>query len=1076
MIVQRRVLPFLLEADTMVTVCKRMMLAVFCFTVGSSSAFAQASISGRTLDEQEGVIPGAMVTVRHLETNATRTLATTEGGRFYFSNLPVGTYEIRVELPGFATHVRTGVRLALNQDAVMDLTLQPAGLEETVTVQADSPILNTTSPEVGVRWDTRRVAELPVINSRDVFSLALSAAGVSQLGSGQTGFANGTNFSVNGARLRSNNFMLDGQDSNDPSVTGRSQPINNTDIVQEIRLVTNQFSAEFGRSAGAVMNVVTKSGTNVFRGTGFVFHNNNEVNARSNLDKRAGREKAPYRLETQYGGTIGGPLLRERTFFFGGFQRWTDRRLGAGTTLNGAPTAAGRAVLEQAAGDLPQVQALLRHLPVADAPIGRSVTFDRGGQTYTVEQGSLTGSADILLNNSQPTLRIDHQLSTNHTLTGRYLYNTEFTSGVNAQVTPPGLLSTNDQSQHATNVWLTSIVGTRTTNEFRVAHQRYGSNTQAVDPTSLEIPSIEISPLGLTGFNAAASRTAIGFGVNLPQFRYNDVYQFQNTTTYVTGNHTFKGGVDIRHTRVESFFVPTIRGLLRYATMQQFIDDVPEAFQLNSPLRGGQSINYYTWNDFFGFAQDEWRVRPDLTLNLGLRYELTGNTIQPLIELNQSILEANNNDERFRLSPVPDRDTNNFQPRVGFNWNPRTTSAGIVRRLTGGDRLVLRGGYARTNDQAFLNMALNVATAFPFIGAVNAPGLPNAFARLPAIAADPTSVVPNVNMLARTTLAEDLRMPHMNQYSLEIQRALAENLSLRMGYVGTQGRGLFQSLEANPTMPVPLPNGNWGNQTTRRDPTRGVIRERANAASSSYHSLQTSLEKRLSGGLSAGAHYTWSKFIDTISEVFNPSSGEVAAAQDPFDIENDKAVSAYDRPHRFTANAVWEVPWLRDQQGVMGKVLGGWQVSTQLTLQSGAPFTALNGVDVANVLAGSLVGNAIRPNINTDLKTHRMTIEELIAAGGANLFSPLVPGVHRVGNVGRNTLRADGIGNIDFGFVKNTRLAGGQNIQLRVEMFNATNTRNFGIPEGRINNPGFLNQWATDGGARRIWGALRVVF
>ena len=275
---------------------------------------------------------------------------------------------------------------------------------------------------------------------------------------------------------------------------------------------------------------------------------------------------------------------------------------------------------------------------------------------------------------------------------------------------------------------------------------------------------------------------------------------------------------------------------------------------------------------------------------------------------------------------------------------------------------------------------------------------------------------------------------------------------------------------------MPLANGNFGSQTARVDPTRGVIRERANTAWSSYHSLQASLDKRLSGGLSAGAHYTWSKFIDTISEVFNPSSGEVAAAQDPFDVENDKAVSAYDRPHRFATNIVWELPWLRDRSGVAGALLGGWQASAQLTLQSGAPFTALNGNDVANVLAGSLVGNAIRPNINTDVKTHRMSVEALIAAGGASLFSPLVAGVHRVGDVGRNTLRADGIGNIDVGLVKNTRFADGKNIQVRIEMFNATNTRNFGIPEGRINNPGFLNQWGTDGGSRRIWGALRFVF
>ena len=270
------------------------------------------------------------------------------------------------------------------------------------------------------------------------------------------------------------------------------------------------------------------------------------------------------------------------------------------------------------------------------------------------------------------------------------------------------------------------------------------------------------------------------------------------------------------------------------------------------------------------------------------------------------------------------------------------------------------------------------------------------------------------------------------------------------------------------------------------DTSRGIIRLRANTAESWYHSLQTGLDKRFSDGLSAGVHYTWSKYLDTASEIFNPSSGEVAVAQDSFNIDADKAVSSYDRPHRLTGNFVWELPFMRDQRGVIGKILGGWQVSSFFTFQSGAPFTVLNGSDPTGALAGidGLVGNAIRPNLNSTLKLSNMTIPELIEAGGASLFSRLcggsnvfVPGcTERVGNVGRNTLRADGIGNVDVGFMKNTRFLNDQNIQFRLEMFNATNTRNFGIPEGRVNATSFLNQWTTDGGGRRIWVAVRYVF
>ena len=205
------------------------------------------------------------------------------------------------------------------------------------------------------------------MNSRDVFALALSAPGVSQLGSGQSAFASGTNFSSNGMRVRSNNFMIDGQDSNDPSVTGRQQPINNTDIIQEVRLITNQFAAEFGRAAGSIVNVATKSGTNIFRGSGFVFHNDESLNSRSNLDKRAGRTVGPVPRGEPVGRHARRPGLPERTFFFGSYQRWTDRQLGSGFTLSGAPTEAGRQVLQSAAGSRSQVAALLKFVPAGTA-------------------------------------------------------------------------------------------------------------------------------------------------------------------------------------------------------------------------------------------------------------------------------------------------------------------------------------------------------------------------------------------------------------------------------------------------------------------------------------------------------------------------------------------------------------------------------------------------------------------------------------------------------------------------------------------------------------------------------------
>ena len=392
--------------------------------------------------------------------------------------------------------------------------------------------------------------------------------------------------------------MIDGQDSNDPSVTGRQQQLNNTDAIQEVRLITNQFAAEFGRAAGSVVNVVTRNGTNAFKGSAFAFMNDESLNARNNLDKNVpGRTKAPFREERQFGGTVGGPVVRNRTFFFGSFQRWTDRKLGSGFTLNGAPTDAGRQILQSAAGTRPQVEALLKFLPAAQTPTGKTANFTIGGQTFTVPLGSLTGSSSVVYDNNQTSARIDHQLAPNHTLTGRYLFaDTPEDSGA-GQVTPPGLTTVVTANRHSLNTWLNSVLSQNMSNEFRVAWSHLGTVTNAQDSTSEEIPSLEISELGMTGFNSGTNRTAIGLAVNLPQFRYNDTYQFQNNLTYVRGSHLMKAGFDVRSQYVKSFFFPTIRGLLRYATLDSFVNDVAEAANINKPLPGGEEVNYYRWWD-----------------------------------------------------------------------------------------------------------------------------------------------------------------------------------------------------------------------------------------------------------------------------------------------------------------------------------------------------------------------------------------------------------------------------------------------------------------------------------------------
>jgi hypothetical protein len=1083
------------------------LVFLLAFASQTTAQSTTGSISGFVTDQQQAVIPNASVTARNVETNFSRTTQTDNNGRYQFVNLPVGAYEIMVEATNFAKYKRSGVTLLLNQQAVVDVTMSPASLQAEVNVTENASVLNTTTSEVSTRFDERRLTELPIAPNRNVYNVVLSVPGVSQLGSGQQGFANGLSFSANGGRVRSNNFMIDGQDINDPSVSGGQQSINNPDIVQEFRIITNQFLAEYGRNSGSVLNIVTKGGTNDYHGTLFWFHNSNRLNSRNNLDKAVpGRTRAPFLIENQIGFTFGGPLHlpwfgeggptyingRDRTFFFGSYQRWNVRQLGSGFTLNGAPTEAGRQILQTAVGNRPQVQALLRFLPAAQGPCALGcapIPFTANSQNYSVPVGAITGSATGFFNDHQASLRIDHQFNSNNRLSGRYLYD-DGDSGGNGQVTPPGLTTLNVFRSQAANVTLSSVLSPRFVNEFRVAYSRFATVTNAEDPSSEAIPSIEINQLGLVGFNAAANRTAIGLAVNLPQFRTNNTYQIQDSISFTSGNHSMKFGADIRKTDVKSFFVPTIRGLLRYGTLQQFVDDQATlGAQVNRPLPGGVRIQYYRYFDLYFFAQDEWKIRPNLTLTYGLRYEAPGNSFDELVATNNKIVAANNNDERLRYSPVPEPDRNNFQPRIGINWNPRTREDGIIGFITGGDKLVFRAGYARTYDANFINVNLNVATAAPFVAAINLPAV-NSFASIPTAT---FSTATNPLRLARTIVAADFRAPAADQVTVELQRELSKNLVFRIGYVGTRGTGLFQTIDGNPRLPTTTAfsaaaaPGSAANpcRVTIVDPTdctQGIRRLRANAASSTYHSLQVSLDKRLSKGFSAGVHFTYSSFIDTASEIFNPSTGEVAVSQNSFNRNADRARSSYDRPLRLTGNVVYELPFFRDQKGFAGHLLGGWQVNSFFTFQSGAPFTVLNGADPTGALNGidGLVGNSIRANLNTSLNLSGMSVEQIINAGvsvgGARNFFRAVTVAERLGNIGRNTLRADGIGNVDFGIIKNTRIAENQRLQFRVDMFNATNTRNFGIPDGRINSGNFLNQWATNGGNRRIIVGLRYVF
>jgi len=645
------------------------------------------------------------------------------------------------------------------------------------------------------------------------------------------------------------------------------------------------------------------------------------------------------------------------------------------------------------------------------------------------------------------------------------------------QLTPAGLSTVSPVKVRSASVGVSSTLTPAMYNEFRVSFSRYQSSTNATDPVVAErIPSIEIPDLGLRGFNNATTRTGIGLAANLPQYATLNNYQIQETFAYLRGSHSFKFGLDFRRQEQFQFFLPQTRGRLEYATLQRLVDDQATTAQINTPLRGGELITYLRYYDYFFFLQDEWRIKPNFTLSYGVRYESPGNAIESLAKLSQRISSFYNNSPDFLLTPRPNRDNNNWAPRVGFNYR-FGKGGGMLGRLTGDQKLVVRGGYSRTYDVAFNNIALNIASSFPLVLAYTVPTaagtsvVPQAFNTISGIRGGNVPPITNTRNFVRTIVSSDFRAPFAEQLSLQFQRELPGGWAYSLGYVGTKGTGLFQTVDGNPNRPNV--GAVWG---PRIDPTRDVVRERCNCARSIYHSLQTSLEKRLSRNFSMASHYTWSSFIDDTSEIFNPStSGEIAFPQNPYDRRSERARSTYDRPHRFTTNGVFELPWMREQKGVIGRLAGGWQLNGFLTLQSGAPYGVLNGADPGLVVQGNVVGTSTRPFLNTNLDLARMGVREIQAAGGRSLFTAASV-QNPIGNVGRNVLRADGINRVDFGVIKNFRVAEGHKFQIHANLFNAFNTRDWGIPDAAITSPNFLNEGVNEVAPRRIQLGLRYSF
>lgn len=1074
----------------------------------TASAIAQTSrgtVAGIVTDPSGASVVSAAALLRNTATGVTRDTTTNGSGVYRFDAVDPGPYTVNLKSAGFRTAMSASFTVTANQVSSVDIILEVGETTSTVEVSADAATLQTESPVRGGNIESQRITELPFAN-RNPVSLALTLPGVS---SNRYGNGVGT-FSVNGSRGRSNNFLIDGTENNDISVAGQAFQFKNPDAVQEVAVQTSNYDSEFGRAGGAVVNTITKGGTNTIHGSlGYLLDvtNDDAISSQQALDPNVLKKGRPNSGTDQwFFGTVGGPIVKNRTFFFGSY--FEERQNSSGTSNVIVPSASGRATLN------------------ALFPAGTNKNVD----LYNTVTGGINASSqftNVVLGNGRPdiqfgtgvigygapyrdrspTIRIDHKISDNDQLSGRFLFD-DVAIGT-ASVSFPGFNTSQKNRYQNALIAETHVFSPSLTNELRLPYNRI----------TLSFPVDSANALGKTLPNYAISGIS-GFGIatNLPQGRIANNYGLQDTITYTHGSHSIRAGVDLLDQRSRQFAPITERGALTYNTgggfsgFANYVDDFGGSS--GGTARDFGSPAYYPklFRQAY-FAQDRWRVNSELTLTYGVRYEYFGLPVNSL--KTPAFTGLFNVDPLTLTGPYnqPNKvaaDKNNFAPSLGLAYSPAYTD-GPLFWMFGNKKSVIRMGYNLGYDSFFNNIASNASTSSPnivstsLISNVDPLALPrgigNLSALLPRVA---RALTPGDS---QTLVDKNLVNPYYQHWSFGIQRELPGKIVIDTSYVGSKGTKLFAQEDLNPLVPVnlritPANLNPAAFLTGRLDNLQGARNIRTNNGSSYYHAAQLQATRRFSSGLVFNASYTWSKLIDYNSDVFQVNNTLAASAIPTIfgGLKQEKAVSLYDRTQRAVISYVYELPFFKTQQGLLGRAFGGIQIAGVSTFESGVPFTVLNGQD-----ADGIGGNNDRPDYNPLGQKYVRAVPSATSPTGyinpENSNLPIDPatamfigvpaGSGRTGNLGRNTIRTPGINNTDANAQKTIRIADRVSIQLRAEMYNVFNhpqygnasVSPFGFGGGTLQGSvfgstagRFLNQYFLDNSARIIRYQLKLTF
>ncbi|MGA3177154.1 MAG: TonB-dependent receptor [Candidatus Acidiferrum sp.] len=1066
------------------------LIALLVFVAGSATAQTfRGIILGTVTDSSGATVPGATVTIKNVDTGLTRTLTTSDDGSYSAPELPIGNYSVTVEKQGFKTGLITGVKVEVSTERRADVTLQTGQLSQKVEVLGEElPMVETTSNNMGGIVETNTIENLPV-NGRDYQKLILLVPGAS---SGPDAITDspgsyGT-VSVNGARGRSNNYLLDGTDMNDgyrndPAINeggvfATPATILPIEAIAEVHVASN-FEAEYGRSAGAAINIVTKSGTNDWHGSAFDYVRNTALNARNFFDAASVGPQQPFHLN-QFGGSFGGPIKHDKTFFFVDYE--AVRETGAESSPSCVPTAADITNHTPSGGINSVIQNLLNAKGVAwPAPnlTGSCIATTEDAIPQTLVSSNTLLSTPFSNRVDNAIVKIDHNFTKNNLLTGRY-YIGDSTQLFPLALTGGGALPNYD-TLTPTRVQLISIsyvsvLSPLIVNEARVGWNRFAEGFFAqdrnFDPNSIG--------LDVTGPGTINNGNPYNFGLPVmnvggfpqlgsdkadPRQRVDTNWHFIDNISWKSGKHDIKFGYEFRRTSISQIFNRTFRGRLKFLSLDSFLAGIPD----NGGTQGIGSTNRNTFENSQAFyLQDSYRLTRSLTVNLGLRYDYFG-----LVQEKHDMF-TNVDPTTGIVSPVGSGrlyqpDYNNLAPRLSVAWD-----------VNGKGKTVVRAGYGIFYDSFSQDMFLG---HLPFSSSFD-PG--PAYSGLPGVGqisfgsptgvpfVDSTTAPTPVPVFGNYTPMSDafgvdphMRSPYLQNYNLNLQQQLTRKVVLQVGYVGSAGHKLLNFTDINQpsaediwkadcagtgaTLFQPCPTGSISSEVPRRlNNSLTYIYWEDSGANSNYNALQTTLRIDNWHGLTTGLSYTWSHSIDTASdgEDYVPNAAQPTDSTNP---ASNRGNSNFDIRNRVSWNFMYEFP---NRKGSLEKLTNGWGLNGILTIQSGNPYHMIleqDDYDGAYTffakpdVVGPIKYNYSDPTHFLDLSSFAVPCTPL-ASGFDGFASTCTPGTRHFGNEGRNSLVGPPFRQLDFSIFKNTNITERLKMELRFEAYNLLNHPNFANP------------------------------